>query len=141
MVHVPPFARKLAKRYLEQIKRLEGAIPDWVPRMAHKFGPRWRSRALVRAQHAMLFQQYGGPTDPDEVLQDWANWLRKEGGQRLEAMLHVEPTVNAASECGFRLIRRDMAASGPLDFAAAAPTTVSSLATPTRAQAPSEIEP
>ena len=109
MVHVPPFARGLAKAYLEQLKLLERAIPGWMPRLVQKFGPRWRSRALVRAQHAMLLQQYGGPTDPEQVLQDWADWLLKEGGERLKAMLHVEPTVSATREYGFRLIRRDTA--------------------------------
>ena len=108
LVHVPPFARRLAKRYVRHLRFLEEAIPDWMPRLAQRLGPRWRSRALVREQHAMLLEEYGALRDPDETLQDWASWLLKEGGERVRVMLHVEPTVGTAGENEFSLVRRDI---------------------------------
>ena len=122
LVHIPVFARGLAARYVSQLTKLERAIPDWVARMARKFGPRWRARAIARDQYDLLTDEYGRSIDPDAVSQDWAAWLLRKGGQRIKAILHVEPVLTSAGKKSFRLLvsgksdqaRRSLTMSGAL---------------------------
>lgn len=105
LVYVPPFARRFAARYAQQLRKLEHAVPDWVPNLARRLGPSWRSRALVREQHALLAELYGRPVKLDALLEDWAGWLANEGDRRVKAILNVEPLLGADGGKCFRLIR------------------------------------
>ena len=89
---------------MSQLTKLERAIPDWIPGMARKFGPRWRARAIARDQYALLTEEYGRPVDPDAVSQTWAAWLRKTGSQRIKAIMHVEPVLTPDGKKSFQLL-------------------------------------
>lgn len=103
LVYVPPFARRVAARYAQQLTKLERAVPDWVPNLARKLGPRWRSRAHVREQYALLEELYGRPVKLDALLEDWVSWLAKETDRRVKAILHVEPMLGAGGQKCFRV--------------------------------------
>ena len=112
LIHFPVFARVFAARYVVQLVNLERAIPDWIPAMARKFGPRWRARAIARDGYALLAKEYGRSSDLDTVPQDWADWLLKTAGPRVEAILHIEPVLTSDGKKSFRLF-----ASGDSDLA------------------------
>lgn len=98
LIHVPPFARRVARRWTQGISTLESWIPGWVPRVAEGLGPRARSRALARRQHARLQQVYESPMTPDEALRDWTDWLQGNFGDRVERILKVEPVPGCLGE-------------------------------------------